>query len=426
MTNSKKISACILAVGDELTTGQSLDTNSAWLSQQLGFCGIETLSHATVPDDQSVIADTIARLAESADIVIVTGGLGPTPDDLTRQGLAEAMGVKLVLNAESLARTEAFFQGRNVPMSPNNRIQAMIPAGAAPLTNSTGTAPGITASLGKAAVYITPGVPREMKLMFREHILPKLPKARGVILHNVVKMYGAGESAIAATLEDLLTRSGPVVVGTTVADGLISLRITSKADDIPTAQKQTDSVVEKICRRLGELILGVGEDASMPGAIGKLLPKFSQTLATAESCTGGMIGRIITSVGGSSDFYRGGIVAYSDDVKRKLLGVDPKLIQEHGAVSRQVAGAMASGVQKTLAADWGIGITGIAGPTGNSDEKPVGLVYTSLCDPKGNVSVKKHMFGSHNSREIIRQRASLAALNALRLELIKMRDKNQD
>lgn len=422
MTSAKNISACILAVGDELTTGQSLDTNSAWISQQLGLCGIETASHTTVSDDQSVIANTIAQLSESADIVIVTGGLGPTPDDLTRQGLAEAMGVELVLDEGLLAQIEAFFQRRNFPMSPSNRIQAMIPAGALPLTNSNGTAPGIIASLGKATVYVTPGVPREMKMMFTNHIFPRLPKASGVISHHIVKTYGGGESAIAAKLEDLLTRNGPVVVGTTVADGLVSIRITSKAGDIETAQAQADSVIEKIRHRLGELVLGVGEDVTMGSVIGELLRNSHQTLSTAESCTGGMIGEMITSVSGASEYYRGGIVAYSNDVKQNFLDVDLSLLTEHGAVSEEVAAAMASGVRKALDADWGIGITGIAGPTGGTDEKPVGLIYTSLCDPHGNVTVKKHTFGGtfgkKYPREIIRQRASLGALNALRLEML--------
>jgi nicotinamide-nucleotide amidase len=422
MTTRKEIFAGILAIGDELTSGKSLDTNSAWIAQQLGLCGIETISHATVSDNQSVIASSIRQLAESADIVIVTGGLGPTPDDLTRQSLAEAMGVELVLNEESLAQIEAFFQARNFPMSSNNRIQAMIPVGASPLANSNGTAPGITASLKNATVFVTPGVPQEMKRMFKDHILPRLPKGHGIILHHVIKTYGGGESVIAAKLEDLLTRSGPIVVGTTVADGLISIRITSKARDTKTAQKQADSVIEKIYHRLGELVLGVGEDASMPGAIGKLLRDCSQTLGTAESCTGGMIGQMITSVGGASDYYLGGIVSYSNDVKQKLLGVDPNLLQEHGAVSQQVAAAMAVGVCKTLGVDWGIGITGIAGPTGGTDEKPLGLVYTSLCGPDGNVTVKKHSFGDHHPREIIRQRASLGALDALRLKLRKTKE----
>jgi len=293
--------------------------------------------------------------------------------------------------------------------------------------NSNGTAPGMTASLGRATVYVTPGVPREMKVMFNDHILPRLPRGSGVISHHIVKMYGGGESTIAATLEDLLTRSGPVVVGTTVADGLVSVRITSKACDMKTAQKQADSVIDKILERLGTLVLGVGENVTMGGVIGELLCDSKQTLSTAESCTGGMIGEMITSISGTSEYYRGGIVAYSNDVKQKLLGVDSKLLEAHGAVSEQVAAALAVGVCKALGTNWGIGITGIAGPTGGSDEKPVGLIYTSLCGPNGNVTVKRHTFGNKfsgkNSREIIRQRASLAALDALRLELLETNQK---
>ncbi|MCK5113304.1 MAG: competence/damage-inducible protein A [Phycisphaerae bacterium] len=419
---NKKISACILSVGDELTSGQSLDTNSAWIARQLGLCGIETTSHTTVSDDQPLIANSILQLAVKADIVIVTGGLGPTPDDLTRQALAQAMDAELTLDQKSLDEIEKFFRSRNYPMAANNRIQAMIPAGAAAMANTNGTAPGITATLENATVYVTPGVPREMRIMFENQILPKLPRGVGVISHHVVKTYGGGESAVAAELEDLLTRSGPVVAGTTVADGLVSVRITSHAADIETADTQAGNVVEKICERLGTLVLGVGEDVTMAGAIGELLRRAGQTLATAESCTGGMIGAMLTSIGGASEYYRGGVVAYANEIKQHILGVDAAVLETHGAVSEQVSGAMAIGVCEKFGTDWGIGITGVAGPTGGSPEKPLGLVYTSLCKPGGEVTVKKHTLGDHNPREIIRQRASLAALNALRLELLAARE----
>ncbi|MCD4825539.1 MAG: competence/damage-inducible protein A [Phycisphaerae bacterium] len=411
--------AIIIAIGNELTSGQGLDTNSAYLSRALGEAGVETIAHQTVPDDRAAIAGAIRAAAESAGLVIVTGGLGPTPDDLTREALADALETELRLDEKSLAEIEALFQRRQWPMVPENRVQAMIPAKAEAIANSCGTAPGIAAKLGGCMIFVTPGVPREMKAMFENHISARLPSRQGVILHSIIRLFGEGESGVAARIKDLMHRSGPVVVGTTVADGMVSIRIISTAGDAAVARQQSDQITRQICQRLGRLVVGIGEDASVSQALGVALDRVGQSLATAESCTGGMVGEMLTAVSGSSEYYLGGVIAYANQAKRDSLGVPEELLAKHGAVSEQVAAAMAAGVKERFGADWGIGVTGIAGPAGGTDEKPVGLVYTSLAGPDG-VEVAKHSLAG--DRYHIRRRAALAALNTLRLKLPETND----
>lgn len=408
--------AVILSIGSELTSGQSVDTNSAWLARRLGELGIETACHETLADDRAAIAGAIRRAAGLAEVVVISGGLGPTPDDVTRDALAEAMGVELAMDAASLAEIEAYFASRDRTMKPNNRVQAMVPTGAEPLPNACGTACGLAAELDGARVFVTPGVPQEMRRMFDEQIAPRLPAGRGAVLHEVVRLFGTGESDFALMLDGLMHRQGPVVVGTTVAAGLVSVRITSTASDAATAGGQIDEMVEQVRRRCGSRVLGVGESASMASAVGELLKRCGRTLATAESCTGGRIGEMLTAVPGSSDYYLGGVVAYANDVKAGLLEVPRELLDQHGAVSEPVARALAEGVRGKLGADYAVSTTGIAGPGGGTAEKPVGLVFTALAGP-GGTAVARHFLPGDRDR--VRLRASLAALDALRLELLE-------
>ena len=416
MSTCKKLRARILSVGDELTMGRTVDTNSAYLARSLAAMGIETVGHETVGDDQAAVVAAIRRAAGLAEIVIVSGGLGPTPDDVTRQALAEAMDAELVLDELSLSRIEEFFRQRNRAMHDINRIQAMVPKGATMLPNTCGTAPGLEAVVGEARVFVVPGVPYEMKAMFEQAVAPRLPRQGGVILHRIVRLFGAGESDIADMLGDLLGDSDPLVVGTTVADGLVSIRINSRGETLEQAETRAREHIEKILRRVGELALGVGEDASMESAVGELLRKAGKTLATAESCTGGLIGGRITSVSGASDYYLGGVVSYANRVKEDQLGVPADVLQRHGAVSEPAALAMARGVRDRLGADYGIAVTGVAGPTGGTKEKPVGLVFTALAGPNGATAARHLLPGD---RDMVRLRACLAALNALRLELLR-------
>jgi len=408
--------AIIISIGNELTSGQTVDTNSAYLAEQLGVLGIEALSHVTVGDDRSATARAIASAADDAELVLVTGGLGPTADDLTRHALADAMGgAELVPDAASLAEMEAFFCRLGRSMADANRIQAMFPAGSRPIANACGTAAGIAARVGRAMVYVMPGVPGEMRRMFAERIAPELPSGCVAIVRRTLHTFGMGESDVGARIADLMARDANPLVGTTVAAGLISIRVASRAATPAEAERLADATIAEIAARLGDLVIGEGEHA-MSAAVGELLRQRGQGLATAESCTGGLIGEMITDVAGASDYYLGGVVCYANSVKRDLLGVSEDMLASHGAVSEPVALAMADGCRNKFGADWSISATGIAGPSGGSVEKPVGLVYVGLCGP-GRREVHRHVFPG--DRASIRTRAALAALNHLRLALKK-------
>ncbi len=406
--------AILLSVGDELVSGQTVDTNSASLARRLGELGILVVEHRTVGDDQRTIAQAISSAASGADVVLVTGGLGPTPDDLTRQALAAAMGVELVLDCDRLAEIEDFFLRRHRTMPPANRIQAMVPAGAQSLPNTAGTAPGLAAQLGETNVYVLPGVPHEMQAMFDSAVAPRLHGAGRCFVHRMVHCFGEGESDIAGRLTDLMQRGKNPAVGTTVSAGLVTVRVVSAGPSRQEAAELAEQTIAEINRRLGSLAVGVDEQ-TLPDVVGQLLRQARATLATAESCTGGLVGQLVTSMPGSSDYYLGGVVAYADRLKREQLDVPVELLERFGAVSEQVAAAMAEGCRKRLKANWALGVTGIAGPGGGSEDKPVGLVYVGLAG-KAGVDVYRYLLPG--TREIVRLRAALTALNHLRLALM--------
>ena len=407
--------AMIIAVGDELLSGKTVDTNSAYLAGQLALRGIETAGHRTVGDNTAAIADAVTDAAGRADVVLVTGGLGPTADDLTRQALARATGGELVLDETCAAQIEAFFARRGREMAEVNRIQAMIPAGAEPLANACGTAPGIAAEIGRARVFVMPGVPIEMREMFAAAVAPRLGASGITIRQRLLHAYGTGESNIGSMIADLMAdRDGAVTVGTTVADGLITVRITARAPGEDEAASLADTVADDVQRRLGTLLVG-RDGQTMAPAVGRLLAARGQTLATAESCTGGMIAQMITDVPGASAYYLGGVIAYANEVKTAQLGVSAEALADHGAVSEQVAEAMALGGRRRFDSDWAIGVTGIAGPDGGTDDKPVGLVYIALAGAD-RCAVHRHVFP--HGRQQMRHRTALAALNHLRLALL--------
>ena len=406
--------AIIISVGDELTSGQTVDTNSAHLARELDGLGIHTARHMTVGDDREAVAGAITAAAAQAELVLVTGGLGPTADDLTRQGLADAMGgVELVEDAASLAAMEAFFRRRGRVMVAANRIQAMFPAGSTPIANSRGTAAGIAAKLGRADVYVMPGVPVEMRRMFAERIAPELPAGTSAVVRRVLHTFGTGESDVGSRLADLMARGTNPLIGTTVAAGLVSVRVTARAQDAEAARAMADAAVAEVSSRLGDWVVGEGDHA-MAAAVGAGLRERGQTLVTAESCTGGLIGKMVTDPAGSSDYYLGGVVSYANAAKRDLLGVREQTLAEHGAVSEPVAREMARGARERFGADWAVSATGIAGPGGGSEEKPVGLVYIGVSGP-GVDEAHRHVLPG--DRETIRLRAATAALNHLRLAL---------
>jgi len=403
--------AVIIAVGDELTSGATVDTNSAWLADGLGRRGIAVARHVTVGDDTGAIAAAVAAAAE-ADVVLITGGLGPTADDLSRQGLADAMGAELREDARQIERIAARFASFGREMKPSNRSQALVPEGARPIDNDWGTAPGLAATVGAARVFILPGVPREMEAMFAAKVFPELPAA-GAVARRLIHTYGTGESDVGETIVDLMARGRNPAVGTTAKAGVITVRVNASADTPGEAEALADEAAAEVRRRLGELVFGEGP-GTLPAAVGELLAAAGETLATAESCTGGLIARMITDVPGASRYYLGGAVAYANEAKTDLAGVDPALIEAHGAVSDEVAEALAVGIRRRLGADWSVATTGVAGPTGGTDAKPVGLVCMAVAGPTGGEVHRRTFPGD---RDVVRGRAALALLNHLRLAL---------
>lgn len=407
--------AIVIAVGSELTSGLTLDTNSQHIAMRLARLGVVTLAHHVADDHQGRLAAALRAAADQADLVIVSGGLGPTADDISRQALAEAMGVDLVLDEAALEEISAFFRQRGRTMNPSNRAQAMTPRGARAIRNPVGTAPGLHARLGQAEVYVMPGVPSEMRHMLDHDILPQLQRRgdAGRLAFRAVHTFGAGESDVAARIADLMGRESNPLVGTTVAAGLVSVRITAVAEGEQAADELAEQMVRTVRGRLAELAFGV-DDETLSGVVGRALRHRGATLAVAESCTGGLLGELLTAVSGSSDYFAGGVISYANRIKTELLGVPPELIERHGAVSEPVVEAMAKGVRRRLRADYALAVTGIAGPTGGTADKPVGLVYAALAGPDG-AAVRRNVFPG--DRDIVRLRSALTALNMLRLHL---------
>ncbi len=409
--------AWILAIGTELTLGQSVDTNSAWLARQLAARGIRTVHHATVADESADILAALALATATTELLLITGGLGPTADDLTRAALAEAAGVDLQLHEPSLAALHEFFRKRGRELPAANRVQAFIPLGGEALPNTCGTAPGIALKLGRTAVYALPGVPSEMRAMFEQSIAPRLHGDGNVIRSRRLNCFGRGEAEIGAAIADLMRRGRNPEVGTTAELGVVGIRVNARAESIAAADTLLDQTEAELRHLLGDVIFG-SEVQTLADAVAQLLLDRGDTLAIAESCTGGWLGKELTDIPGSSRWFRGGVVCYANEVKEQLVGVQPETLHAQGAVSAAVAEQLAAGIQTRLGATYGIGITGIAGPGGGSPEKPVGLVFIGLAGPTG-CKARELRFGDDTGREVIRLRAVRTALNLLRLELLR-------
>jgi len=324
---------------------QNLDTNAQWLSRRLAENGLAVGWHTTLADDLDANIDAFRIASRRAKVILVTGGLGPTQDDLTREALAKAAGVDLVFDEASFERIKAMFVSRGRAMPERNRVQALFPVGAEPITNERGTAPGVWMNLGDAVIAAMPGVPSEMFAMFTASVLPRLLKlglGGGVLIERKINTFGTGESHVEEKLFDITRRGHVPEVGITVSDAVISLRILARGATREEAEAQAGPVEAVIRGRLGALVFGEG-DEGLQHAVLRLLKQRGLTLATAESITGGMIGQMLTDVPGSSDNFRGGVIAYTDAVKERALGVPPELIAAHGVVSGPVAEAMARG-----------------------------------------------------------------------------------
>ncbi len=417
--------ASIVSIGNELLIGHTADTNTPYLCSQLLSIGLPVVSVYTVGDDVGQIVRALKRAADDADIVIATGGLGPTDDDLTRQAFAELLDAKLQLDSTLLETIRQFFTKRGLPMPEKNAIQAHIPAGAQPIENPIGTASGIFATIEQKLLFALPGVPAEMKQMFETSILPRLKRqgpalrseakkggGRFVVIRKV-RCFGAGESAIAEKLGNLMSRQRNPLINSTVDSGVITLHVVADAKTKQQAEQLAQKDIEHLKSLLGDLVFGI-DDQTLPEVVGGLLAQKHKTIAVAESCTGGLVAKLLTDIPGSSAYFTHGWITYSNNAKTEQLGVPPQLIEKNGAVSEQVASAMAMAARQKALSDFAIAITGIAGPAGGTEQKPVGLVYISVSSDN-NCQTKRFLF-SH-TRDIIRHRAALTALNMLRLAL---------
>ena len=408
----------IISIGSELTSGQNLDTNSQWLSRRLAEVGIPVGWHTTVADD---LADNVAAFkiaAGRAQLVLASGGLGPTQDDLTRQALAEAAGAPLVLDPASLAHIEQMFARRSRVMPAGNRIQAHFPAGAEPIANANGTAPGIWMTLGGCTIAAMPGVPSEMIAMYENQVKPRLLAlglGGGVLVQRKINCFGSSESGVEEKLLDLTRRGHVPEVGITVHDATISLRILARAASRAEAEAQIGPVERTIRERLGELVFGV-EDEDLQDAVLRLLAQRRRTLATAEGVTAGMVAERLAGVPGASAWFRGGVVAYDNRLKVEMLAVPQRLLDEHGAVSAAAAEAMAAGCRTRFRTDLAVSTVGIAGPGGGSATQPVGLVFVGLAWEGGTASQTWNWI---SPRREVQSRTAKLALNLARLHLLR-------
>ena len=407
--------ASILSIGNELLNGRTVDTNAAYLAGRLRTISLPVVSVYSVPDEEPAIERALALAAGEVDVVVATGGLGPTDDDVTRQAFAGFLGVELVLRPDLLEKVRQFFDRRGIEMPARNSIQARIPQGAAPLENEVGTAPGIRAQMGGKRLFALPGVPTEMRHMFDTQVLPELqPLASGqAIAVRRLKCFGAGESKIAEMIGDAMQRGRSPLVNCTVHTGIISLEVVATAANRTTAEKMAEREELSLRTLLGKLVYGT-DDQTLAEVVGERLVRTGKTLAVAESCTGGLLAELITDIPGSSRYFAYGWVPYSNEAKYRELEVPREMIDTYGAVSEQVAQAMAQGARRRAGTDYAIAITGIAGPGGGSEQKPVGLVYISV-DNRDGTDTSRYVFSF--DRSSVRLRAAQTALNTLRLKL---------
>lgn len=410
--------AFILSVGDELALGQTVDTNSAWLSQQLAAVGCDILGHQTVGDSQPMIEAAIRTWAAQADVLILSGGIGPTEDDLTRQSLANVLGTGLELNEDWLAHMKAHFTSRGRTMPERNVVQAMIPRGATMIWNTAGTAAGVRATIGGCEIFSVPGVPREMKTMFTRDVLPWVAERSGgaVILQTKLHTFGLGESAIGERLGDLMGRNRNPSVGTTVANGLVSLRVNCRCGTLAQGQKNLADCVAACRAAIGDMIFGQDDD-TLESVVLALLAAGDKpvTVATAESCTGGWLAKMLTDLPGSSRYFQQGWVTYTNESKTAQLGVKPETLIAHGAVSEPTVAEMAAGARQRAGTDIALAVSGIAGPDGGTPDKPVGTVCFALAHAGGTRTRTIGMFGD---RDMVRDRSAKMALTMLRFHLL--------
>ncbi|MEC8968444.1 MAG: competence/damage-inducible protein A [Bacteroidota bacterium] len=408
----------LITIGDELLIGQTIDTNGSWLAEQLNLLGITVSQISSIRDNREHIISSLQNAQSRSELVILTGGLGPTNDDITKSTLCEFFDSELVLNEQVLEKIEAYFNSRSLKMIKVNSDQAMLPNNCQFLRNERGTASGMWFKKDGVDFISLPGVPYEMKGIFLDEILPVLKAQYSIstVVNKTVKTQGIGESFLAEIIKDWekkLIDSG-LKLAYLPSPGIVKLRITAFGNNEAELSARIDDSIENLKKLIPKYIFGYEKDR-IEEVVGQLLKEKGSSLSLAESCTGGNIAHLITGVSGSSNYFKGSVVAYSNDIKQQVLNVDPKSIQQNGAVSKQVVEQMATGVRNSFKSDYAIATSGVAGPTGGTKQKPVGTVWIAVAYNEGVVS-KKFNFGNNRERNI--QISSLSALNMLRLVLL--------
>lgn len=412
----KKILAELLTIGDEILYGQIVDTNSQWMSVELDKVGIKVIRKTTVGDQEDEILTAFVEAEKRADIVLITGGLGPTSDDLTKPLLAKYFSCEMQMHEEALAEVTAFFKSRGREMTETNKQQAMLPNCCTKITNPIGTAPGMWFEKSGKVFMSMPGVPHEMKRMMLEQVIPRLKKKfeTPTIYHKVIRTIGIGESFLAdkiSSWEKALPNHIKLAYLPSLGD--VKLRLTGFGDSTNQLESEMEELVAKLKPLAGEYIYGYG-DETIEVAIGKMLRERKLTLSMAESCTGGYLSHLITSVPGCSDYFLGSIVPYSYEIKMRQLGVKPEVLEKYGAVSEQTIIEMANIVRAKFNTDIGVATSGIAGPGGATPEKPVGMVWIAYSDKHQTVTKKLQI---STDRAINIRMASVAVLNLIRMSL---------
>lgn len=408
----------IVTTGTELLLGQVVNTNAAYLAKKLNELGFDVLYQTTVGDNPQRMREVFELALQRADLVVTSGGLGPTYGDITKEVAAELVGKPLLLDPEAKRRLEEFFHRRGIIMPARNQKQALVPEGAVVLYNERGTAPGIVYEVQNRMIVHLPGPPGELKHMVEHGLVPLLMQrypGQGVIFSRVLRVFGLGESQVEERLADLILQQENPTLALLAQRGEIWVRLTAKAEDRQEAERKLIQGEGEIRRRLYPYVFGQDQE-SLDSVVAQALRLSGLTISTAESCTGGLLAARLTEQPGSSTFLMGAIVAYDNRIKQELLAVPAAMLAEQGAVSEETARAMAAGVRERLGTDVGVGVTGIAGPDGGSADKPVGLVYIAVAAKQG-ISCEKHIF--NGVREEVRYRATQAALDQIRRMIAK-------
>ncbi len=406
----------LVSIGDELLLGQVINTNATWLSQQLFPAGFKVEKVSVISDDKKAITETLDESIGKFDAVIITGGLGPTKDDLTKHTLASYFNKKLKLNEEALEMVKKVLERRCASMNKLNEEQALLPENTTLIPNENGTAWGMIFEKNGTYVVSLPGVPFEMKPMFENYVLPFLKNKFNTpeFYYKTVHIQGIPESELAIKLADWENNlPKDIKLAYLPQPGLVRLRLSASGEDIDELKKAIDKEIEKLNGILGEHISGY-DDKPLEALIGEMLKQNHLTIATAESCTGGYIAHLITSVPGSSEYYKGSVVSYANETKINVLGVNKNDIEKYGAVSQSVVEQMAEGVRKLINTDFAVAVSGIAGPTGGTPEKPVGTTWIAVATPTKVIS-QKFIFGKERDKNI--KKTALQALNMLRVEI---------